>query len=507
MKHSVSFALALSVVTAGSAVAQTIPHPDAEAFCKAYDWTGNSTTQEITLYSALSTATGIRCRDKDVSSVQASKVGSELYFGDDAYHLDGIMNGDELLRVKFIGDCVPVDASGTVIKNPNDKRVIERVAICGPDYRRMDRKAYDARIASLKLSPAIEKAAGAYFDIVKTTFGAIHDAVKAKGNAASNAVLFDTPERIWKEWETKAAEYSDALKALDELEPKFVADYKKGMRLPQPVLSPPAGCDSVNSAIAKLIKDEKVTTRELFAQAIQTPIGTTLATAKMICEVYTGRYVVAAAYKELFYSKYTTAKNIFRGPRHAVLHGMKLAFTEYRQKGGSELISRDDIQSGHRSHVMHWLENGLEDVVHLSDDRVNTKTVGEQKYDVPGGVVMAVGKHPYGVELKFKKSTWEIPEYDCKDTGRTRGWQSDGTRIAERDCKFTGKTIKKSVDHPPVVVPASFASLIKPGTVVTLRTGVALKNGQRVPGNFEVGYPMEVFKGKKVVSLYEFPVP
>jgi len=511
MRRSLSIGFALAFVSlAGRSHADKVPQPEADALCKAYGWTGNPPLPTLVMARAISDVTGVDCRGKEVYAVHQIKIGSEGAFGDNTYALDGLLRTSELLRTTVVGDCVPVYSNGTLLTDIDDKRVIERAAICGPDFRRMDRKAYDAELDQLKLGPTAKKQAGDYFDKAKAAFAAIYTPLveKAKTDAALKELIVDAPERLWKDWEEQSAPFADALKSVDAVEEKFLADYPKTNKLPTPGATP-KGCDTIRDAIGKIVTTQKITSREAFAQAIRSPIGSVLATGQILCDIYAGRYTSAAMYKELVYTETPVGKLIFRGPRYAIRHGLAVSIEELRKKNVWSPLKRDDLHGGYRSDTMTNIDSGLEQVIYLSPDRVNAKLIGDQKWDIPGGLVMAAKKHPLGLELTFKKATWEIPEYDCKDTGRTRGYQSDGTRIAERDCKFTGKTIKKSAEQTPVVVPATFEGLIKPGMTVTIRSGVFRDGNGREAGDGRVhaAYPFEIMKGKKLIALYDFAMP
>lgn len=510
MRRSLSIGFALALVSlAGRSHADKLPQPEADAICKAHGWTGNPPMPTLVMARAISDVTGVGCRGKDVYEIREVKIGSEGGFGDNTYLLDGLLRGSELLRTVVVGNCVPVYSNGNLLTDINDKRVIERAAICGSDFRRLDRNAYDAELDQLKLSAAAKKQAGVYFDKAKAAFAAIYTPLveKAKTDAALKELVVDAPERLWKEWDDQSAPFADALKMVDAVEEQFLVDFAKTDKLPTPGAAP-KGCDTIHDAIGKIVTTQKITARETFAQAIRSPVGTVLATGQILCDIYAGRYTSAAMYKELVYTETPVGKLIFRGPRFAVRHGLAVSIEELRKKNIWSPLKREDLHGGERSDTMTNIGNGLEKVIVLKPDRVNAKLIGDQKWDIPGGLVMTAKKHKLGLELTFKKATWEIPEYDCKDTGRTRGYQSDGTRIAERDCKFTGKTIKKSAEQGPVIVPATFEALIKPGMTVTIRSGEFRDGtGRGIDGNFSAAYPFEIMKGKKLVALYDFAMP
>jgi len=69
------------------------------------------------------------------------------------------------------------------------------------------------------------------------------------------------------------------------------------------------------------------------------------------------------------------------------------------------------------------------------------------------------------VRVDFKTEKHKERESWCEDTSKIIGWNLDGSPQYYRVCK-EGKMITVDDTHKPVLVPATFAAAIEPGTFV-----------------------------------------
>ncbi len=110
------------------------------------------------------------------------------------------------------------------------------------------------------------------------------------------------------------------------------------------------------------------------------------------------------------------------------------------------------------------------------------------------GVIAKVTKNGDTTSLTFKKESWKVAVYKCKETHRLERIESDGTLVYRKKCKQTGtKTVVSQ--EKPLQIPAITAGDIKSGSFVV---------ASRSRDDKSRGIPKEVYKSKKRERLLRY---
>ncbi|MBI5548562.1 MAG: hypothetical protein HY901_32160 [Deltaproteobacteria bacterium] len=378
---------------------------------------------------------------------------------------------NELLRAWFVATCLP--ESATLERSPG------RLAMCGPDARRLDAAQMEKDLEALKVGEYGKVHARAFLHASRKLaqrFVGFYEE-KAKKNPAYKEILFEAPEKGFVAWTEKYAKNKEAMEAAIALENKWTTGSKKALQ----------GCsEPMRKSLAAYLKGQQPKTLDDVTRLANDEVGYMLTSALVVCYAYEERFLEAAETYNLM-----KTSRVERGPRTS-------AYYQAMSKLNEVLADQERFPLDPR-----WFYAPVPDV---GGDReawtyqAYEKTFNQISFGNSEGKVKDAKPQGTGVLLTFQTATWNEPVYDCKETNRIDRITADGQVVYRQICNPAG-TKKVSQTPQPALLPKEMAESIKKGMMVKLTT-----NQNKQP---HFGFPVAVFQDqdqKQLVSSYGMSV-
>ncbi|MDB4968013.1 MAG: hypothetical protein JWN44_3702 [Myxococcales bacterium] len=407
-----------------------------------------------------------RYDDDAVSSIAGCKPGGVI-----PTDVDGIYWIDR--PGKPVSEITRVFHVATCLGTRDVTRLPDRWLMCGGDARALNRAAYDAEVAKLKLTPERKAEFGPYFEATQEKIKTAQEWVGKRAGGPEYKKLMEVYDQAFKEWDGFYATNKAVIDAATAVEDRWWALASMKRHTPSEL-----GCDDVRKGWRQWVAAHKFTSAKQVPEAVRSDeLGTIVLRALALCDAAADRNVDAMVEVDLLEKGYT-----FRGPR---MHATWVAMAALAKLVPAESPSMRPVDV---SDVLWRLANDRGD---WSVDRRDQPRQGK---------VAALKKTDGGVEVSFKKESWMEPDFECYDLPSRYWSQSDGHYKHDFACKKVGQHQQTS-EEDPHIFSVAVAEGLKPGQVVTLRGGtnraakrVAFPIESRTP---EKGGGKAAAKGKK----------
>ncbi|MCB9652445.1 MAG: hypothetical protein H6730_38425 [Deltaproteobacteria bacterium] len=192
---------------------------------------------------------------------------------------------------------------------------------------------------------------------------------------------------------------------------------------------------------------------EQMKAALRDSFGRVLLEASLVCAAYEGKAAIASG---LYLWELNEGEHQ-RGPRVASYAAMLARYATLASADSRFPVPATKLKRSFDFPSHTWFYTAYE-------TRANNKAGAQNPQD---GVIKSVKKGKNGVVLAFKTDRWMEPIFDCRPSKRIFYVTYSGNVHYHQDCKKTGQT-PMSGKLKPVTVPASMASGLKAGQMVTL---------------------------------------
>lgn len=411
-------------------------------------------------------ATGCSYRGHGVFQRDSADIGPWLWWMDQR-----ATPPSEVARAMYVMYCIDNDFGPEGFPRADDPHVMLAYATCGVDARRLDAQKLEDELKDPKYSEYARVHAREVFARAKAVNAHLEAAYRAKGqrDEAIKKLIFDAPEAAWAAWEKEYEEWKGAYEAMYAYEEKFYGNSKKAKR----------GCsEEIRGYLGKYAASRKATTPEAAQQIVTTPLGFTLASWVVACDVKEELWFDAMQEYERF-----QVRRIYRGPRTAAIWAVSDVLSEIYEDAESFPIKREWLWTP-SSPVLGLVWNAWANEIGYGDEPA-------------AGEIASLKKHAEGMLVTFKKVTVTEDVTECVDTKKVYGIDSSGRIIYYQKCKVVG-TQKRTISPDPVVVPTHLAGDLKKGQFATFN----IDTGRGEP-RYQVrhGYPVEVWANAKKKKL------
>jgi hypothetical protein len=204
--------------------------------------------------------------------------------------------------------------------------------------------------------------------------------------------------------------------------------------MPERESNPKAGlpCDELRGMLATVVAKESPASAEDVRAAFSGAVARPLLLRVVACDAASGRILEAAAGSELM----KVIKTSYDGPYQY----LSQAATAAPRVGGVAAVPNELD----RRVRMIWDNTIRENSLNLSDDPEERAKFapGERAAFIPQGRIQKLTKSGDGFIITFKKEKFEVPDFQCTNTGKVIGYQSDGTPHYRRNCKEVGSHLE-----------------------------------------------------------------
>jgi hypothetical protein len=328
----------------------------------------------------------------------------------------------EILRALLVYTCL--------YNPPTSDQAQARYAVCGLDARRLDRKALESEIDTLKLNAYGRARAIALWDAAKKLAGLNEAKIReaAGSDERVKALVYDLPEKGFAEFDKFYAANKDAVDAAIAVEDKARAIPPNELNKAHPM-----ECDALRGRLEAFAGARKPKSPEDVRGAFSEPLGFWMMSRLALCDAAGGRWVPAAAEAAVL-----QLGALHHGPRTAAFNAM----IERQQDWSSQF--RDMVAKLAPSRWQPWREAAesaysghVTSVTALRDDPEDKDREPYNRH-MKQGKLTAVKKTADGVLLTFKKEKWVEPVFTCENTGKIIQWSADGQPQFLVHCKETG---------------------------------------------------------------------
>lgn len=365
----------------------------------------------------------------------------------------------EIARVYHVWSCFRSHASALLM--------------CGPDAKRMNRAAYDAEVAKLKLNPEHTASFKKYFDDAQARVKAAQQDLVEHTPAGETwyQKVLEAGDKAFGEWDAVYAANKGLIDAAYAIEDKWWA---------LPPMKRTAvndlGCDEVRSGWRKWVVGKKFTSAKQLPEAVRSDEVATIALrALALCDGAAGRKMDAAFEVEALLDGFT-----FRGARSHAAWAAIAAMGKIVPENMAPAMQPLKIYDALFKEAKDSSEYGFNADRDLEQGKIDKITPGQSGL----------------VEVSFKKESWMEPDFNCYDLP-TRYWSSsEGHYKHDFACKKVGSHPESS-ELKPHLFSALSAAGFKPGQVVTMHSGTMGHSEQRSAFPIESRTPEKGGKAKK----------
>lgn len=319
---------------------------------------------------------------------------------------------------------------------------------CGIDATRLNRAVFDAEVAKLPLTVERKANFKRYFDEAEVRVNKSKKTLDwaFKQQPASKQVLA-AAEQGFKDWDAFYQRNRAAIDAAVAVEDKW---WKLDPRN-HPDAVADLGCGGVREAWHQWIVDKKITrAKDIPGLVGHDELGVIVLRALALCDGTGGKQADAVSEAEVLQKSFP-----FRGPRmHAVWAAME-ATTKLIPESESPIFVPAQIEDS---------------LLQAAANRAEYNYRADAWDQLEQGMIAKIAKVADGYSLTFKKQKWMEPDFECKDLP-TRWWSNvDGQWKHDFACKQVGSHPESS-QLDPRIVSAETGGGLKPGQVITLRSG------------------------------------
>ncbi len=412
----------------------------------------------------------------------------------------------ELEKAHFLFVCLgspspDAAADGDAVRN---QTLMSGYLACGKDLREMDRAAFEAAVAAAKLGVVEQSRIGREWGVAYRVGTQLTTALQvlAAKDPDFKKVMFEAPEKGFKQWEKAFEAEKPAILVAQQLELDF-AD-----TLPRKSQAKAAFSKCAPTArkafVAHLKQHNPKTTAELINTATDAA-GAPLLSALIACEMGAGHFALAQGLRKLL----LTPSQPLDTPRDAAFLAGSLEMASVRAERPKFGVPPARPSSARSE----WIE-GLAGQL-LPDDKASTYGDGEwfaidgkvdprESFD---GVVQSVSPKGEAAVVTFKTESWKEQVFDCKPTNRVERIDFSGDRaevIYAQNCTPAGFETR-SAKLPSMLVFKEYLGGIKPGVRLRVYQARTKAKGASVVE----GFGLEGFSDparKKLVHLLGIPL-
>ena len=354
-----------------------------------------------------------------------------------AYWLDRVDHPvSEIARVYHVWTCYAGEARTTALT-------------CAVDARRLNRAAFAAEVGKLPLSAQRKANFERYFDEAEQRVKKADSTIAwAYGVQPQSKQVLDAAEKgFTSDWDAFYRSHKAVIDAAWSVEDKWW-NTDPGKRLTGTV---DLGCDVLRQGWQHWVNDKKIARAKEIPDLVgHDEIAVITLRALALCDAAGGRQADAVAEAEALKRSFP-----FHGPRmHAVWVAMEAT---------SKLIPETvgPVFTPARLN---------DELLKQATERAAYNYNADESDQLEQGVIDKITKVADGYKLTFKKQQWMEPDMDCQPSGRPWWSTVDGRWKHDYTCKQVGSH-RESSQLEPRIVSAQTGDGLKPGQVVTLRTG------------------------------------
>ena len=377
------------------------------------------------------------CESLDATTLSGRGLGNLLDCADSnerAAGIDRFALADDassaLASLAAVHKCL---AAGQIIDGV--KRVEDETsyALCGAEWRALDRAAVDRELAQLKVHPAVRAHVHIALRQVEGTVAATdaYLAPKVKDDPVLKNFYYDVPDKAFKLAAKVYKENAEDLAAVRT----FEAAYAKSSR-PQV-----KGCFAeLRARLIGLVKRKKATTFDKLRYEMVGPIGYQISRALEACGRKDGQPELAQ-----FLAKDLEKADDFRGPRTMVYWFLRDALKEMEGEKPTTVETLDRLRPRIPDPLGRPGSNG----------NWSSVTAPIKKVTKKGGAVL----------VEFETVVTKDQDRECWDTKKVRKINADGTVDYERQCGPWKKVTRRDTEAPAIISTENAAGLA-PGRLV-----------------------------------------
>jgi hypothetical protein len=350
----------------------------------------------------------------------------------------------EIVRAYFLYLCLPGDVGAA--------NAPFRYAMCNRDGRQLDKRAFDAEVASLKMNAYGQKQAALLWQAARKLADAHEAHVRdlTKSDAALKAKLVDVPAKAAADADAFYQANKSAIDAAIAVEDKARAIDPNQLRNPHAI----GGCDALHDKLEAFVSSKGPKTPDDVRAAFGEPLGYWLMSRVALCDAAEGRWYAAAAENAIL-----EFVQVQHGPRTAAYNASLDAWkgTWDEQIDPSRWQAwREATESAINPHVT--------TLTALRDDPAD-KDREPYNRKLKLGKIASMKTTSEGVVVTFKKEKWIEPVWSCEHTGQIIQYDASGRPQYNYHCKEVG-TEQQEWELGPHVVDVRSARGLKVGQIV-----------------------------------------